>query len=150
MAGITNINAISDYLTRFMKSDDNGSTWEMVCPIKGSPQFGGQPEMLDVSTNEDAVERQIIGRQKLENTSVQTYYDATMYSALKAMENKTMKMAMWLGPEGKGECGCFEFDGQISVQKNATEGNTPHSVTIYIAIAGKVTFKEKAPAASGT
>lgn len=139
MPGITTVKPLSDYKARLMQFAENA--WEMVCPIAGTPQIGGEPEMLDVSTNEDKMEKKIAGRQTQQNTSVKTYYDADLYTALTALENKTLKLALWVGNEGNGEAGCWEFEGQITPVKDATEGNNPLSVTIYIMITGEVVFK---------
>lgn len=122
--------AISSYGAKLMYKDT--STWKQVCPIKGIPQIGGEPEQLETTTCDDAVKTFIDGLQNQEAMSVTVNYTLADYKAIKALSGKEQDLSIWLGSDGLGSEGKFTGKGKISVYVNSTEVNNVVEATVTV------------------
>lgn len=131
--------AMTNYKGRLMFWDDEASgtgvdKWTMVCPTKGNPALGGEPENIDASTNEDAITVNIPGRQSLDSLSWTFNYDKDDFARLKHKldDKKEHHFAQWFGPSGDGADGIFEFNGIASLAVSEADSYGLIEATITI------------------
>ena len=131
--------AMTNYKGRLMFWDPAASgtgveKWTMVCPTKGNPALGGSPENIDASTNEDAIQVNIPGRQSLDSMQWTFNYSKDEYATLKKKldDKKEHHFAQWFGPNGDGADGIFEFDGIVSMSVNEADSYGLLEATITI------------------
>ena len=122
--------AFSSYNAKLMRK--NESTWVQVCPIKGIPQIGGEPEQIETTTCDDKIQTFIDGIQQQETMSITDNYDKTKYQSIKALEGTEQDLSIWLGNDGLGSQGKFTGKGKISAYENETEVNNVVEMTIVI------------------
>lgn len=130
--------AISTYRVFLMHY--SSSSYVKLVDIKSFPDLGGAPEMLETTTLSDSMQTYIAGIQSLDALEFEANYTKTDYTALKALEGKTEKYAVWFGGTGDGSDltptgsdGKFEFEGQLSVY--AAGGGVNEVVNMNISIA---------------
>lgn len=130
--------AISTYRVFLMHY--SSSSYVKLVDIKSFPDLGGAPEMLETTTLSDNMQTYIAGIQSLDALEFEANYTKTDYTALKALEGKTEKYAVWFGGTGDGSDltptgndGKFEFEGQLSVY--AAGGGVNEVVNMNISIA---------------
>lgn len=131
--------AISTYKV-FLMHATSGTTYSKLVDIKSFPDLGGAPEMLETTTLSDNMQTYIAGIQSLDALEFEANYTKTDYDALKKLEGKTEKYAVWFGGTGEGSAltpngsdGKFAFEGQLSVY--ATGGGVNEVVGMNISIA---------------
>lgn len=122
------------------------SSYTKLVDIKSFPDLGGAPEMLETTTLSDSMQTYIAGIQSLDALEFEANYDKTGYTALKALEGKNEKYAVWFGGSESGggltpngEDGKFEFEGQLSVY--AAGGGVNEVVNMNISIAPSTPIK---------
>ena len=132
--------AISTYKVFLMKKGSTGNTYEKLIDIKEFPDLGGDPEMLETTTLSDKMQTYIAGIQSLDGLSFKATYDLTNFKALKALEGKNEKYAVWFGGTENagtltptGSDGKYSFDGQLTAYP--TGGGVNEVVDIGITIA---------------
>lgn len=130
--------AISTYRVFLMHY--SSSSYVKLVDIKSFPDLGGAPEMLETTTLSDNMQTYIAGIQSLDALEFEANYTKADYTALKALEGKTEKYAVWFGGAGDGSDltptgsdGKFEFEGQLSVY--AAGGGVNEVVNMNISIA---------------
>lgn len=116
------------------------SAYTKLIDIKEFPDLGGDPEMLETTTLSDKMQTYIAGIQSLDGLSFTANYDLTNFKALKALEGKNEKYAVWFGGTENagtltptGSDGKFSFDGQLTAYP--TGGGVNEVVDIGITIA---------------
>nr|DAL54860.1 MAG TPA_asm: Major tail protein [Caudoviricetes sp.] len=116
------------------------SAYTKLIDIKEFPDLGGDPEMLETTTLSDKMQTYIAGIQSLDGLSFTANYDLTDYKALKALDGKNEKYAVWFGGTESGGVltptgsdGKFSFDGQLTAYP--TGGGVNEVVDIGITIA---------------
>lgn len=122
--------AISSYNAKLMKKD--GSTWTQVCPIKGIPQIGGEPEQIETTTLDDPVQTFIDGIQSQESMSMTNNYDLAGYKEIKALKGQELDLSIWLGNDGLGSQGKFTGKGKLDVYVNSAETNAAVEMTVVL------------------
>lgn len=134
---------ISTYKTFLMTKDTN--TWKKVIDIKEFPDLGGTPEMIEITTLSDKVQRNIPGVQSLDALEFTANYTLTDYKALKALEGTEKEFAVWFGGTESsdtvtpnGSDGKFKFKGQLSVYTNGGGTNEVVEMTISIAASSAI------------
>lgn len=134
---------ISTYKTFLMTKDTN--TWKKVIDIKEFPDLGGTPEMIEITTLSDKVQRNIPGVQSLDALEFNANYTLTDYKALKALEGTEKEFAVWFGGTENGDTvtpngsdGKFKFKGQLSVYTNGGGTNEVVEMTISIAASSAI------------
>ena len=139
--------AISTYKIFLMRQ--NESAWEKVIDIKEFPDLGGAPEMLETTTLSDKMQTYIPGIQSLDSLEFTANYNLDDYKALKALEGKDEKYAVWFGGSEEanvltptGDSGKFEFSGSLSVYANGGGTNEVVEMTITIAPSTVITMTE--------
>lgn len=132
--------AISTYKVFLMHKGASESAYTKLIDIKEFPDLGGDPEMLETTTLSDKMQTYIAGIQSLDGLSFTANYDLTNYKALKALEGKNEKFAVWFGGTESGGVltptgsdGKFSFDGQLTAYP--TGGGVNEVVDIGITIA---------------
>ena len=134
---------ISTYKTFLMTKDTN--TWKKVIDIKEFPDLGGTPEMIEITTLSDKVQRNIPGVQSLDALEFTANYTLTDYKALKALEGTEKEFAVGFGGTENGDTvtpngsdGKFKFKGQLSVYTNGGGTNEVVEMTISIAASSAI------------
>lgn len=134
---------ISTYKTFLMMKETN--TWKKVIDIKEFPDLGGTPEMIEITTLSDKVQRNIPGVQSLDALEFTANYTLTEYKALKALEGSEKEFAVWFGGTENGDTvtpngsdGKFKFKGQLSVYTNGGGTNEVVEMTISIAASSAI------------
>lgn len=132
--------AISTYKVFLMHKGASESAYTKLIDIKEFPDLGGDPKMLETTTLSDKMQTYIAGIQSLDGLSFTANYDLTDYKALKALEGKNEKYAVWFGGTESGGVltptgsdGKFSFDGQLTAYP--TGGGVNEVVDIGITIA---------------
>lgn len=132
--------AISTYKVFLMHKGASESAYTKLIDIKEFPDLGGDPEMLETTTLSDKMQTYIAGIQSLDGLSFTANYDLTNFKALKALEGKNEKFAVWFGGTESGGVltptgsdGKFSFDGQLTAYP--TGGGVNEVVDIGITIA---------------
>lgn len=132
--------AISTYKVFLMHKGASESAYTKLIDIKEFPDLGGDPEMLETTTLSDKMQTYIAGIQSLDGLSFTANYDLTNFKALKALEGKNEKYAVWFGGTENagtlsptGSDGKFSFDGQLTAYP--TGGGVNEVVDIGITIA---------------
>ena len=132
--------AISTYKVFLMHKGSSESAYSKLIDIKEFPDLGGDPEMLETTTLSDKMQTYIAGIQSLDGLSFTANYDMTNFKALKALEGKNEKYAVWFGGTESnnvltptGSDGKFSFDGQLTAYP--TGGGVNEVVDIGITIA---------------
>lgn len=132
--------AISTYRVFLMHKGASESAYTKLIDIKEFPDLGGDPEMLETTTLSDKMQTYIAGIQSLDGLSFTANYDLTNFKALKALEGKNEKYAVWFGGTENagtltptGSDGKFSFDGQLTAYP--TGGGVNEVVDIGITIA---------------
>lgn len=119
---------ISSYMTQLMTKDED--TWSKLIDVKSTPDLGGEPEQIDVTTLTDSSYVYIPGIQTMEAGTYVANYGLAEYKKLKALEGQSIEYAEWLGPDGVD--GKFKCTGKLSVYLNGTEVNAAREMTITI------------------
>lgn len=132
--------AISTYKVFLMHKGASESAYTKLIDIKEFPDLGGDPEMLETTTLSDKMQTYIAGIQSLDGLSFTANYDLANFKALKALEGKDEKYAVWFGGTESGGVltptgsdGKFSFDGQLTAYP--TGGGVNEVVDIGITIA---------------
>lgn len=141
--------AISTYKIFLMKKASMGDTYEKVIDIKGFPNLGGAPEMLETTTLSDKMQTYIPGIQSLDALEFTANYTKTDFTKLKALEGKEESYAVWFGGEETGGVltptgsdGKFEFKGQLSAFPVGGGVNEVVDMTVTIAPSTPITVAE--------
>nr|DAF79381.1 MAG TPA: Major tail protein [Caudoviricetes sp.] len=123
-----------------MHKGSSEASYTKLIDIKEFPDLGGDPEMLETTTLSDKMQTYIAGIQSLDGLSFTANYDLTNFKALKALEGKNEKYAVWFGGTETagtltptGSDGKFSFDGQLTAYP--TGGGVNEVVDIGITIA---------------
>ena len=141
--------AISTYKVFLMHKGASESAYTKLIDIKEFPDLGGDPEMLETTTLSDKMQTYIAGIQSLDGLSFTANYDVTNFKALKALEGKNEKYAVWFGGTEAsnvltptGSDGKFTFDGQLSAYPTGGGVNEVVDIGITIAPSTPIQFEE--------
>lgn len=132
--------ATSTYKTFLMHGSGTTPTWSKLVDIKEFPDIGSDPEMLETTTLSDKMKTFIMGIQNNEGMNFNANYDKTDYQALKALEGKNEKYAVWFGGTESGGTvtptgseGKFSFEGELAVHVTGGSVNEVRGMAITIA-----------------
>lgn len=134
------VNAITSYKSFLMH--DFGGNWSKLIDVKDIPDLGGQPEMLDATTQSDGTRVSKPGIQETEALVFTSNYNLAEYNKLKALEGSNEHYAVWYGGDvdphtgdvtPTGVDGKFEFWGDLRVTKSGSGVNVIHDMSITIA-----------------
>lgn len=142
--------AISTYKVFLMHKGASESAYTKLIDIKEFPDLGGDPEMLETTTLSDKMQTYIAGIQSLDGLSFKANYDLTNFKALKALEGKNEKYAVWFGGTENagtltptGSDGKFSFDGQLTAYPTGGGVNEVVDIGITIAPSTPIQFEEE-------
>lgn len=134
--------AISSYNSKLMyKESGGGSSWTQLCPIKGIPQIGGEPEQIETTTLDDNVQTFIDGIQQQDTMSCTANYDKDAFKKINAMTDE-QDLSFWIGNGGDGSQGKFTGKGKLSVYLNSAETNAALEMTIVVTPTTKFALEE--------
>jgi len=144
------MSATNTYMTYLMHGTGTGTvTYEKLLDITSFPDMGEDPDLLETTTLSDPMQTFILGIIQMgSGLSFEANYDKTTFTALKALENKTEKYALWFGgsesggvvtPDGSN--GKFSFDGQLSVRVLGAGVNEVRKMSILIAPSTPIDFE---------
>jgi len=132
----------STTLSTFLMHSTDGTAYTKLVDIKDYPDLGGDPDTVDISTLTDWVQRNLLGRQSLDNLSFLANYTPDDYQKCVALQGAVGKFALWFdSAEGApaGSLGKFQWDGQITTKINGGSGVAAREMTITIAVSTKIT-----------
>lgn len=124
---------MTSYKARLMHYNKETNKWEMLIPTKGSPALGGDPNLIDASTNEDPMTVNEMGRQELQSLTWTGNYSLETFKKLEALEHKVEHYAQYFGVDGAGSDGMFEFDGILTAYPGESDSYGLLEVTVTIA-----------------
>ena len=136
----------STYKTFLMSSSNSGSSYSKLIDIKEFPDLGGTPEMIDVTTLSDKMQKFVMGVQSNEGLTFTANYDKASYAALQALTGNQY-YAVWFGgtesggvvtPDGSE--GKFSFQGELSVFVAGAGVNAARDMSITIAPSTEIAF----------
>lgn len=137
----------STYKTFLMSSSNSGSSYSKLIDIKDFPDLGGTPEMIDVTTLSDKMQKFVLGVQSNEGLTFTANYDKSAYTSIKALEGSNQYYAVWFGgtesggvvtPDGSE--GKFSFQGELSVFVAGAGVNAARDMSITIAPSTEIAF----------
>lgn len=143
--------AISTYKTFLMKGTKSGDsvTYAKLVDIKSFSDLGGSPEMLEITTLSDGMQKYIPGIKASEALEFEANYDKADYISLEALKGVDTPYAIWFGGTESGvgvtptgEDGKFEFSGQLSVRVVGGSTNEPVGMSITIAPSSEIKLAE--------
>ena len=139
--------AISTYKIFLMKK--TADAYEKLIDIKGFPDLGGAPEMLETTTLSDRMQTYIPGIQSLDALAFTANYTKEDFSKLKALEGVENDYAVWFGGTETagvvtptGTDGKFEFKGQLSAYPVGGGVNEVVDMNVTIAPSTPITMAE--------
>lgn len=122
-------------------------TYAKLVDIKSFPALRGTPDTLETTTMSDSIKKYIFGLQGSDGLQFKANYTKDDFTALKALEGTTQKLALWLGGTNSGGTitptgsdGKFSFDGYIHVQLDEGEVNDVAGMTISLALDSEIEF----------
>ena len=124
-----------------------GGLWNQVVPITTYPDLGGDPELIDITTLQDKVRRNVNGVQDLGSFSFGALYTPENYQRLKDLEGEEREYALWFGGTGEGESyvptgsdGIFSFKGELTAYVAGNGVNEARNITFSIAVDSEISF----------
>lgn len=135
------MSAISSYKVRLMVKcigGTNAGKYKMLLPVKSFPQIKGEPELLETTTLEDAMQTFILGIQSSELMAFEANYDSEKFDLIEQLKNRNLELGVWFGNSGAGEAGQFNFGGQVSVYVNEGEVNGVVGMTVNAAPSSEI------------
>lgn len=129
--------AISTIYTFLMKgSAATVPVYSKLTCIDSFPDLGAPPEQIDVTTLCDTMRHYIPGVQDTGSLQFEAFYDAAVYSTLKALAGVSTPYAVWFGGTDSntptGSNGKFSFTGDLRV--NVVGGGVNEAVKMQITI----------------
>lgn len=138
----------------FLKRKEAGQNKEFVelIAVVDSPDFGGEPETVDVTTQKDTKRRYINGLQDSSSLTFTAWYtkeDATALQAIKEADeaiSDSADLATYQYQIGEdGEHGIYEWQGKLDWYLNSAAPGDAQQISITISDEGDTELTWKAP-----
>lgn len=134
--------------TYLMQSTD-GKAYTKLIDIINYPDMGSAPDKIDVTTLSDTQKVNILGIDgAADSMDFDILYDPESFAKLKALEKKTLHLALWLGSNASGapdgNLGKFSFDGMISVYLASGDVNAARKAKLSVTASTKIAFAQGA------
>lgn len=141
MSATASSTPISTYMTYLLYSEKGKNSYKKLVDITETPDKGGAPEMIDVTTLSDKMKKSIPGIQSTAELKYPANYVPSEYAALKALEGQELDFVEALGGEfddegnliSAGHEGANYFSGKMSVYMKGGGVNAVHGIEITIA-----------------
>lgn len=148
MAGTAASTPISTYQTYLLYKKKTESTYKKLIDIKDTPDKGGAPEMIDVTTLSDKMRKNIPGIQSTAELSYSANYVPADFAGIKALEGEELDFAEALGGTldssgnltAAGYNGVNKFSGKMSVYMTGGGVNEAHGIKITIANSSTIEY----------
>ena len=148
MAGTAASTPISTYQTYLLYKKKTDPTYKKLIDIKNTPDKGGAPEMIDVTT----LSENIPGIQSTAELSYSANYVPSNFAEIKALEGEELDFAEALGGtiDGSGNLtaagynGVNKFSGKMSVYMTGGGVNEAHGIKITIANSSTIEYSTDA------
>ena len=114
-----------------------------VIKITGIPDMGGEANTHDVSTTEDMVQVNILGRQTLDALTFEYFFDEDGTN-FKAVEDSSHKKLFYKLKINGGSGGEYTWQGEHSSFLQSADDDNPLKATISIVASTKPTWKAPA------
>ena len=148
MAGTAASTPISTYQTYLLYKKSSETTYKKLIDIKDTPDKGGAPEMIDVTTLSDKMKKNIPGIQSTSELSYSANYVPSNFAEIKALEGEELDFVEALGGTfddggnltAAGHNGINKFSGKMSVYMTGGGVNEAHGIKITIANSTEIAF----------
>ena len=124
-----------------------GGLWNQVVPITSYPDLGGDPELIDITTLQDKVRRNVNGVEDLGSFAFGALYTPENYQRLKDLEGEEREYALWFGGTGEGDSyvptgsdGIFSFSGELKAHVAGNGVNEARNLSFSIAVDSEISF----------
>lgn len=124
-----------------------GGLWNQVVPITTYPDLGGDPELIDITTLQDKVRRNVNGVEDLGSFAFGALYTPENYQRLKDLEGEEREYALWFGGTGEGDSyvptgsdGIFSFSGELKAHVAGNGVNEARNISFSIAVDSEISF----------
>ena len=124
-----------------------GGLWNQVVPITSYPDLGGDPELIDITTLQDKVRRNVNGVEDLGSFPFGALYTPENYQRLKDLEGEEREYALWFGGTGEGDSyvptgsdGIFSFSGELKAHVAGNGVNEARNLSFSIAVDSEISF----------
>ena len=124
-----------------------GGLWNQVVPITTYPDLGGDPELIDITTLQDKVRRNVNGVEDLGSFAFGALYTPENYQRLKDLEGEEKEYALWFGGTGEGDSyvptgsdGIFSFSGELKAHVAGNGVNEARNISFSIAVDSEISF----------
>ena len=152
MAGTAASTPISTYQTYLLYKKKTDPTYKKLIDIKDTPDKGGAPEMIDVTTLSDNMKKNIPGIQSTAELSYSANYVPSNFAEIKALEGEELDFAEALGGTldsggnltAAGYNGVNKFSGKMSVYMTGGGVNEAHGIKITIANSSTIEYSTDA------
>lgn len=139
------------YTFLMYKATTTATEFTKLLDVKNTPDMGGEPEKIDVTTLSDSIRKYIGGVEDPSGNggSWTANYTAADYSKVKALEGLQREYALWIGGTlnsgtgvvtPNGENGKWSWTGDIRIYKNGGEVNAAHEMTITTYPSSEIAF----------
>ncbi len=135
----------------FLVVDDGDEGWDVVVPIKSTPDLGGKPNMLQTTTLSDGVHTYLPSVKDMgDGLEFVANYTPEKYEELLGEDyaGVNQKFGVFLGKEpieGEddflGSLGRYTFDGELTVYLNAEDVDAVREMTVVIAVTSEPEFE---------
>ena len=103
------------------------------------PEFGGAPEVVDTTHLTSAIKTGIAGLQDPGSMDFKFYYDATVFAAIKAIENAEVKEEQNIKVT-LSDGASFEFKGYMAIKYDGGGVNTAATMTVTVTLSDELKF----------
>ena len=143
--------AVSTFRTYLMYKATSSAEYTKLVDITSTPDLGGTPNMIEITTLSDDTQTFIPGVKQLgDGLEFTANYDLVDYKKLKALEGQQVDYAIWKGGTGtsgatavpSGADGKWEFKGELVVFPTGGGVDEAFGMTINIAPSTAITFVE--------
>lgn len=113
-----------------LKVGTSSSSLGKLCPIKGYPQLGGEPEQIEITDLEDESQTFVPGVKTQDAMAFTANYTKATFAAVKEKEGQELIFELDFGTDG--EDGQFSWQGKLNVFVNEGEVNGAREMTISV------------------
>lgn len=133
--------AISTYNTKLMYKTSQSGTYSQLVAIKSHPSLGSNPEKIEITSYDDSMKTYIPGLQDPGDAfEFDANYTKAAYRAIKALVGQDLFLALYLGNNGDGADGIFEFKGQVDCYLDAGQTNAAHQMKVSVTPSTAITL----------
>ena len=126
----------------------NNGVDEQVIPILTYPDLGGDPELIDITTLQDKIRKNVPGVQDLGSFGFTALYLPENFQRLEDLSGVEREYALYFGGTGENESfvptgadGIFRFKGILNFYVSGNGVNEARNLSFSIAVTSEITFE---------